>query len=133
MKRLILALLAAAALGGCIKMDKTPPKDMPAYVKLYPGATQMMSMNIVGMEADVVTTTAAPDDVIAFYRTQAATDGLTETAAPPSASAQAGDKQVAFTGATPDQLLVVMARRQSGATGMTMVTVSWKAPTKAPS
>ena len=41
MKRLILALVAATALGGCIKMDKTPPKNMPAYVKLYPGSNQV--------------------------------------------------------------------------------------------
>ena len=82
MKRVIVAFAAFAALGGCFKMDKTPPKDMQAYVKLYPGSTQMMSMNLGGMEADVVTTTATPDDVIGFYRTQGASDGLSETSAP---------------------------------------------------
>src|SRR5580698_5621022 len=90
MKKLILALAAAALLGGCIKMDKTPPKDLPAFVKLYPGSTQMMNMSVAGVTADAVTTTDTPDKVIDFYRTQAASDGLTETQTPPQAGAPAG-------------------------------------------
>jgi hypothetical protein len=127
MKRVIVAFAAVAALsglGGCFKMDKTPPKDMPAYVKLYPGSTQMMSMNLGGMEADVVTTTASPDDVLTFYRTQAASDGLTETAAPTASGAAPGDKQVAFTDGTADKLLVVIAKPQSA--GGTVVSLTWK-------
>ena len=129
MKRAILALAAAAALAGCIKMDKTPPKDMPAYVKLYPGSTQMMSMNLGGMEADVVTTTATPDDVLTFYRTQAASDGLTETNAPAQAGAGAGDKQLALTDAATGRMLIVVIKPQ--AAGASMVSLTWKTPAKA--
>jgi hypothetical protein len=131
MKKLIVALAAVIALGGCFKMDKTPPKDLPAYVKLYPGSTQMMNMNMGGMEADVVTTTAGADDVITVYRTQAASDGLTETAAPQAAGAAPGDKQASFTDATSDKLLVVIAKPQSS--GGTMISLTWKVPAKAAS
>jgi hypothetical protein len=132
MKRLILTLAAAAALAGCIKMDKTPPKDMPAYVRLYPGSTQMMNMNMGGMEADVFTTTAGADDVITFYRTQAATDGLSETAAPQSTTAAPGDKQLALADAATDRMLVVVAKPQQA--GGTIVSLTWKVPAaKAPS
>jgi hypothetical protein len=131
MKRVIVAFAAVAVLGGCFKMDKTPPKDMPAYVKLYPGSTQMMSMNLGGMEADVVTTTAAPDDVIGFYRTQGASDGLSETAAPTASGAGPNDKQLALTDAATGRMLIVVAKPQSN--GGTIVSLTWKAPPKAAS
>jgi len=136
MKRLIVAFAAVAALsglglGGCFKMDKTPPKDMPAYVKLYPGATQMMSMNLGGMEVDVVTTTAAPDDVIGFYRTQGASDGLSETAAPTASGAGPNDKQLALTDAATGRMLVVVVKPQSS--GGSVVSLTWKVAAKAAS
>ena len=78
MRRWILALAAAAALGGCVKMDKTPPKDIPPYVKLYPGSTQVMNMEMGGLTVDGATTPDSVDTVLTFYRSQAAADGLTE-------------------------------------------------------
>ena len=124
MKRLILALVAAAALGGCIKMDKTPPKNMPAYVKLYPGSNQVMNLSMAGVTADAATTTDTPDTVLTFYRTQAASDGLTETAAPTQGSDTAGQKQANFTDPSGKMLLVV-AKPQSN---VTLVTLTWKTP-----
>jgi hypothetical protein len=129
MKRLILALVAATALAGCIKMDKTPPKDMPSYVRLYPGSTQVMSMNLGGMEADAFQTTASADDILAFYRTNATTDGLTETTAPAQAGAAAGDKQLALTDAATGRMLIVVIKPQ--AAGASMVSLTWKTPAKA--
>jgi len=129
MKKLILALVAATALAGCIKVDKTPPKDMPSYVRLYPGSTQVMSMNLGGMEADAFQTTASADDILAFYRTNAATDGLTETNAPAQAGAAAGDKQLALTDAATGRMLIVVIKPQ--ASGVSMVSLTWKTPAKA--
>jgi hypothetical protein len=129
MKRLLLALAAAAALGGCIKMDKTPPKDMPAYVRLYPGSTQVMSMNLGGMEADAFQTTASADDILAFYRTNAASDGLTETTAPAAAGSGPSDKQLALTDAATGRMLIVVIKPQ--ASGVSIVSLTWKTPAKA--
>ena len=128
MKRAILALAAAAALSGCVKMDKTPPKDLPAYVKLYPGSTQVMNMNLGGMEADAFTTSAGVDDILAFYRTQGASDGLTETAAPPQAGGAAGDRQLALTDAATGRMLVVVVKPQASGS---MVSLTWKVQPKA--
>jgi hypothetical protein len=128
MKRATLVLAAAVALAGCIKMDKTPPKDMPAYVKLYPGSTQVMNMNLGGMEADAFTTTASADDILTFYRTQGAADGLSETAAPQQAGAAAGDKQLALTDAATGRMLIVVVKPQ---TSGSMVSLTWKVQPKA--
>jgi hypothetical protein len=126
MKRLILALCAVAALGGCIKMDKTPPKNMPAYVKLYPGSSQVMNLSMAGVTADASTTTDTPATVLTFYRTQATADGLTESAAPATATAgaTAGQEQANFTDPSGKMLLVV-AKPQSN---LTLVTLTWKTP-----
>ena len=126
MKRLILALVAAVAVGGCVKMDKTPPKDLPAYVKLYPGSTQVMNMSMGGVTADAFTTTDPPDTVMIFYRNQASANGLTETAAPASATASAspGQQQATFTD-TSGKMLVVLAKPQSN---LTLVSLTWKTP-----
>ena len=126
MKRVILALMAAAALAGCIKMDKTPPKNLPAYVTLYPGSTQVMNMSLGGVTADAATTTDTPDTVMIYYRNQASANGLTESAAPASASAgaSAGQQQANFTDPSGKMLLVV-AKPQSN---VTLVTLTWKTP-----
>jgi len=126
MKRVIVALMAVAALGGCVKMDKTPPKDIPAYVKLYPGSTQVMNMSLAGVTADAVTTTDTPDTVMSFYRSQASANGLTEGAAPASATAgaTAGQQQATFTD-TSGKMLMVVAKPQSN---LTLVTLTWKTP-----
>jgi len=124
---MILALVAAVALTGCIKIDKTPPKNLPAYVKLYPGSTQVMNLSLGGVTADAVTTMDPPDTVMIFYRNQASANGLTEAAAPPQAAAgaSAGQEQANFTDATGKMLLVV-AKPQAGGT---LVTLTWKNPT----
>jgi hypothetical protein len=124
MKRVILALMATAALGGCVKMDKTPPKDLPAYVKLYPGSTQVMNMSLAGVTADAATTTDTPDTVMIFYRNQASANGLTESAAPAQTGASAGQEQANFTDPSGKMLLVV-AKPQSN---LTLVTLTWKTP-----
>jgi hypothetical protein len=124
MKRLILTLAAAVALAGCIKVDKTPPKDLPAYVKLYPGSTQVMNMSMGGVTADAFTTTDPPDTVMIFYRNQASADGLTETATPTQAPAAAGQQQATFTD-TSGKMLVVVAKPQAN---LTVVSLTWKTP-----
>ena len=124
MKRVMLALVAVAALGGCFKFDKSPPKNLPAYVKLYPGSTNVMTMNMGPVTVDGATTPDSPDTVIAFYRTQAAADGLTETTPPATAAASPDQKQVAFQG--PDKLLAVIVKPE--ASSGTLVTLSWTSP-----
>jgi hypothetical protein len=124
MKKLILALAVVTLLGGCFKIDKTPPKNMPAYVKLYPGSTQVMNMSIAGVTADAATTTDTPDTVMIFYRNQASSDGLTEGAAAPTAAAVAGQQQATFTDSS-GKMLAVIAKPQGA---LTLVTVTWKTP-----
>jgi hypothetical protein len=128
-KRLILALAAVAVLGGCFKFDKTPPQNMPAYVKLYPGSTQMMHMDMGQLTVDGATTPDKVDTVVAFYRTQAAADGLTETTPPKTTSLDPDQKAIAFEG--PDKFLAIIVKPE-GDTG-TLVTLSWPTPAKAPS
>jgi hypothetical protein len=124
MKKLILALAAVTVVGGCMKFDKTPPKDLPAYVKLYPGSTQVMNMSMGGVTADAFTTTDSPATVMIFYRNQASADGLTETAAPAQAGATAGQEQAAFTDSS-GKMLAVMAKPQAN---LTVVSLTWKTP-----
>ena len=129
MKQLILGIAAvasAAALGGCIKMDKTPPKNLPAYVQLYPGSTQVMHMDMGPLTVDGAMTPDNVDTVLAFYRTQAAANGLTETTPPQTTSLDASQKQLAFEG--PGEFLAVVAKPE-GAAG-TLVTLSWSTPKK---
>ena len=129
MKRVILAFVAAAAvsslgLGGCVKMDKTPPKNLPAYVTLYPGSTQVMNMSVAGVTADAFTTPDPPDTVMIFYRNQASANGLSENATPAPAGASPGQQQATFTD-TSGKMLVVMAKPQSN---LTLVSLTWKTP-----
>jgi len=127
-RRWLFALGIAAALGGCFRMDKTPPKDLPPYVHLYPGARQMMNMSLGPETADLMTTTDSPDQVIAYYRTQAATDGLTEMSAPAPAASSPGQVQAAFADKATNRLLVVLARPQTeGQTTTTMVDLTYTA------
>jgi hypothetical protein len=127
MKKWIAALAAVALVGGCVKMDKNPPKDLPDYVKLYPGGQPMMSMNLGVLSSEVETTTDSPATVIAYYRTEAAADGLTEKTAAPQANATAGQLQVQFSDAKGSKLLVVVAKPQPPGT---MVSLSYR-PVKA--
>jgi hypothetical protein len=129
MKAWTLALASLALLGGCVKMDSSPPKDLPDYVKLYPGAQPMMTMDIGPLSSETETTTDKPDAVIAFYRTQAAADGLPETQSTPTGNAAPGQLQVQFGDMAQGKTLVVVARPQGTST---LVTLMYK-PVKAAS
>ena len=134
MKRWLTAFAALAALGGCIKMDKTPPKDLPAYVRLYPGSQQVMSMGLGPESADLMSTTDSPDQVIAWYRAQAASDGLTEMQAPAASNTAPTQRQAAFADKATNRMLVVLARPQTeGQATVTMVDVTYANSAKAPS
>jgi hypothetical protein len=129
MRKLLFVLATLAALGGCFRMDKTPPKDLPSYVRLYPGAQQMMNMSLGPTTADLMTTTDSPDQVVSFYRTQAASDGLTEMSAPAPAASAPGQVQAAFSDKATNRLLVVLARPQTeGQTTTTMVDLTYTTP-----
>ena len=127
-KQWIVALVAVALVGGCIKMDKNPPKDLPDYVKLYPGAQPMATMSMGPLTSEMETTADSPQTVIDYYRTQAAADGLTEKPVSAPANASAGQLQTQFGDATGDKMLIVLARPQN--TG-TMVSLTYR-PAKAP-
>jgi hypothetical protein len=129
MKAWIAALASLALLGGCVKMDSSPPKDLPDYVKLYPGAQPMMRMGLGPLSSETETTTAKPDAVIAFYRTQAAADGLPETQSTTTSNAAPGQLQVQFGNMAQGKILVVVARPQGTST---LVTLMYK-PVKAAS
>ena len=130
-RSLFLGLAAALALSGCFKVSNTLPADAPSFVKLYPGSAQVVTVDLAGMKSVVYQApAAAPDAVISFYRTQAATDQMAEQAAPPQANAPADQKQAVFGDPSGDKFLVVVARPQG--TG-TMVSLTYKPPPKAPS
>jgi hypothetical protein len=116
MRKLLLALAAACALGGCMKIDKAPPKDLPAFVKLYPGATGTMSMSMGPMSSILFQTTASPDDVVSYYRGQASADGLTEQPAKAQTGSPAEQRQAEFRDATGGEILVVVAWPQQNTT-----------------
>jgi hypothetical protein len=131
MKAWIASLASLALIGGCVKMDSSPPKDLPDYVKLYPGAQPTMTMALGPLSSEVETTPDKPDAVIAFYRTQAASDGLTETQPASSATANAspGQLQAQFGDPAQGKILVVIAKPQGAST---MISLTYK-PVKAPS
>ena len=130
MKKLMIALAAVALLGGCFKIDKSPPKDLPAYVHVYPGSTPMMSMNVAGLESVVVQTTDKPDEVISYYRSQASSDGLPEAPAPAASGATADQRQATFTDPATGRMLVVLAKPQGT---QTVVSLTYKPAPKAAS
>jgi hypothetical protein len=123
MKKLIVALaVATVALAGCIKVSTTPPTDLPAYVKIMPGGQQVMTMDVGPLKAEVYQTPSSSDDVFAFYRAQAQTDGLAETPSQqqPTSSDQ---KQVTFADNAAGRMLVVVTQPQSG---QTLVTLTYR-------
>jgi hypothetical protein len=130
MNKLIIALAAVALLGGCMKVSNAPPKDLPAYVTVYPDAAQVVSMSAGVMSAVAFQASAKPDDVIAFYRRQAQADGLPETQAPPQAGAPADQRQAVFGDPAGDRMLVVVARPRGEGS---MVSLTYKPAPKAPS
>lgn len=120
MKTLLIALAAVALVGGCVKIDKSPPKDLPAYVSVYPGATQVVSMQMGPVSALGFQAAASPEDVIGYYRTQASSNGLQETAAPSSASASPENRQAMFRDPATKRMLAVGARQQGAGTLVTL-------------
>ena len=128
--RHIIGLAAVLLVGGCLKMDKNPPKDLPSYVKLYPGGQPMATMAMGPMTSEMETTPDAPDKVLDFYRTQAAADGLTEKQVQAPASASPGQLQTSFTDESGEKMLIVLAKPQGGNEG-TLVSLTYR-PAKAP-
>ena len=128
--RLLLALVAALAIGGCMKIEKAPPKDLPTFVSIYPGASNVVSVAMGPMQSIVFQTTSSPDDVVSYYRTQAAANGLTEQQTNPQAGSPPEQRQAAFHDATGGDILVVIARPQQNAT---MVDLTYRSQPKAPS
>ena len=120
MKRLLIALAALALAGGCVKVDKSLPKDLPTYVSIYPGAEPVVSIDMGAMMSVGLRTASSPDDVLAYYRAQAAANGLQEQSAPTPGNAPADQKQVMFRDAAGDTL-VVGARPQNGETTISLV------------
>jgi len=127
-KQWVVAMVAVAFIGGCIKMDKNPPKDLPDYVQLYPGAQPMATMTMGPMTSEMETTTDSPETVIAYYRTQAGANGLTEKQVSPPANASAGQMQTTFSDATGAKTLIVLVKPQDKGT---IVSLTYR-PAKAP-
>ena len=127
----IMALAALGLVGGCMKVNKDPPKDMPAYAPVYPGSQNVMSVGIGPETADMMTTADSPDQVIAYYRAQAVANGLQETQTPTQPAA--GEQKAAFADAASGRMLVVIARPHDAShNGQTMVDITYPTP-KAPS
>ncbi len=122
MKKLLIALAAVALLGGCVKMDKSPPKDLPAYAAIYPGATQTVSMNVGPMTMIIFQAAASPDDVVGYYRSLASSNGLEETNAPAKADAPPEQRQATFQDPATKRVFVVLARPQAAGS---MVSLSY--------
>lgn len=120
MKKLLVALAAVALLGGCVKVDKSLPKDLPSYVSVYPGAQPVLSLDMGAMQSVALQTTAAPDDVLTYYRGQAAANGLQEAAAPTTANPATDQRQVMFRD-TSGHTLMVGVRPQGQGTIISLV------------
>jgi hypothetical protein len=124
-------LAALAVLGGCMQTGKDPPKNMPAYARLYPGSQNVMSLVIGPETSDMMTTSDSPDQVIAYYRAQAAADGLPE-AQSPTPPPSAGDQKASFYDQPSGRMLVVIAKPHDDSHGgLTLVDITYPTP-KAP-
>jgi hypothetical protein len=124
MRLAVVALALAGALGGCVKVSTAPPADLPAYVRIMPGGQQKMVMDMGLMKAEIFATSSSVDDVVAFYRAQAQSDGLAEQAAQPAA-AGSDNKQVRFADASNGRLVIVDAMPSVQEPGMTTVTLTY--------
>jgi len=130
---IVFVLAATLGLSGCFKISKTLPADAPAYVKLYPGAGQVVAIDIAGMKSAVFQAPAAPADVVAFYRTQAAADQLPEGAPPANAATVPGQATAVFGDPKGSQFLIVVARPGPQNQGGSMVDLTYKPAPKAAS
>jgi hypothetical protein len=122
MKKIVtaLAVTAAIAMAGCIKVSTTPPTDLPQYVKIMPGGQQVMTMDMGALKAEVFQVTGTTDDVLAFYRAQAQADGLPEQPNQSTSNSDPTQKQVTFADANAARMLVVVTKPQSGETLVTL-------------
>ncbi len=130
LRRLAAALAVALSVSSCIKVDRSPPKDLPDYATLYPGATNTVSMNMGPMSAVVFQAPASPDEVVAFYRNEATNADLPETRA--NAVGPAEQKQAAFADQASGRMLVIVARPGAQGAG-SLATLTYKPQPKAPS
>jgi hypothetical protein len=119
---------ALALLGGCVKMDKNPPKDLPGYVKLYPGAQPTATMSMGPMTSEMETTTDSPETVMAFYRSQAAADGLAEKPVNAPGNVDPGQMQTTFSDGAGKTLMVLVKPTNPG----TLVSLTYRAVKEAP-
>ena len=125
------SVAALALLGGCMKTDKNPPKSMPTDARLYPGSQNLMSLVIGPETSDMMLTPDSAEQVLAYYRTQAAADGLPEAQSPTPAPS-AGDQKAAFNDPATGRMLVVIAKPHDASHGgQTMVDITYPTP-KAP-
>jgi hypothetical protein len=110
-------------------MDKNAPKDLPGYVKLYPGAQPTATMSMGPLSTEMETTADTPEAVMAFYRSQAAADGLVEKPVSAPANASPGQVQTTFSDASGDKTLIVLVRPQNPGTLLSLTYRPAKAPT----
>jgi hypothetical protein len=123
---IVIAFAVTLALGGCFKVGKDLPADAPAYVKLYPGAGQVVAIDMAGMKSAVFQAPASPTDVVAFYRAQAANDQLPERQATAQANAPAGQVSAVFGDPKSARFLVVVARPGPQNQGGSMVDLTYR-------
>ena len=108
---MILALGAALALGGCFKIKSGLPADAPAYVKVYPGATQVMSIDVGPMKSVVFQAPDTPATVMIYYRSQAVAEQMPEAQAPSQGGTQPGQESAVFGDAKDGGAFMVVAAR----------------------
>lgn len=120
MKKLLIALAALTLVGGCFKVDRSLPKDLPSYVAIYPGAEPLVSIDMGAMMSVGLRTNASPDEVISYYRAQAAANGLQEESAASTANVSANQRQAMFRDGS-GHTLMVGARPQNGETTISLV------------
>jgi hypothetical protein len=128
MSHVALGLAASLALAGCFKVGNSVPADAPSYVKVYPGAPQVVTVDVAGMKMVTFEAAASPDQVIQFYRDDAASAGLTENTQAEAANKNANQRTLAYGDPNSDKFLIVVVQAHN--TG-SMVNVTYKPPAKA--
>ena len=114
----------------CIKVSNSLPADAPSYIKLYPGAAQVVLVDVAGMKSATYQSNGKIDAVMAFYRAQAASEQMPEGRVPPQANAPADQQSAVFGDPATQKFLVVVARPHEPGT---MVNLTYKPAAKAPS
>jgi hypothetical protein len=114
-----IAVTAAVALGGCIKVSTTPPTDLPPYVRIMPGGQQVMTMDMGALKAEVFQTSSSIPDVISYYTTNAQSDGIPLQPSQSHTNSD-GSQQAEFMDNATGRILVVNAKPQGSATLVTL-------------